>query len=98
MGLLPKNQRDQAMMLVTVISLALVGVDYQYVWSPKSNTLTMLGERVDTLETRNNSARREMATGSMDAHFLVFLLIIAAIVIVAMVALMAYHWAFARSG
>lgn len=67
MGLLPKTQRDQAMMLVTVISLALVGVYYQYVWSPKSDTLTMLGERVDTLETRNNTARREMASGSMDA-------------------------------
>jgi type II secretory pathway component PulM len=36
MGLLPKTQRDQAMMLVTVISLALVGVYYQYVWTPKA--------------------------------------------------------------
>ena len=67
MGLLPKTQRDQAMMLVTVISLALVGVYYQYVWSPKKNTLTTLSERVDTLEARNTTARREMASGSMDA-------------------------------
>lgn len=66
MGLLPKTQRDQAMMLVTVISLALVGVYYQYVWTPKGNTLTTLRERVDTLESRNTRARREMATGSMD--------------------------------
>ncbi len=67
MGLLPKTQRDQAMMLVTVISLALVGVYYQYVWTPQGNTLTTLRERVDTLESRNNRARREMASGSMDA-------------------------------
>ena len=55
------------MMLVTVISLALVGVYYQYVWTPKGNTLTTLRERVDTLESRNNRARREMSSGSMDA-------------------------------
>jgi type IV pilus assembly protein PilO len=67
MGLLPKTQRDQAMMLVTVISLALVGVYYQYVWTPKGNTLTTLRERVDTLEARNTRARREMTSGSMDA-------------------------------
>lgn len=67
MGLLPKTQRDQAMMLVTVISLALVGVYYQYVWTPKGDTLTMQRERVDTLEARNNQARREMSSGSMDA-------------------------------
>lgn len=67
MGLLPKTQRDQAMMLVTVISLALVGVYYQYVWTPKGNTLTTLRERVDTLESRNTRARREMTSGSMDA-------------------------------
>jgi len=67
MGLLPKTQRDQAMMLVTVISLALVGVYYQYVWTPKGNTLTTLRQRVDTLESRNTRARREMTSGSMDA-------------------------------
>ncbi len=67
MGLLPKTQRDQAMMLVTIISLALVGVYYQYVWTPKGSTLTTLRERVDTLESRNNRARREMSSGSMDA-------------------------------
>jgi type IV pilus assembly protein PilO len=67
MGLLPKTQRDQAMMLVTVISLALVGVYYQYVWTPKGDSLKMLAERVDTLDARNRVARREMSAGSMDA-------------------------------
>jgi len=66
MGLLPKTQRDQAMMLVTVVSLALVGVYYQYVWSPKSAVLGTLQTRVDTLEDRNRVARIEMANGSMD--------------------------------
>lgn len=67
MAILPKNQRDQAMMLVTIISLALVGVYYMYVWSPKGDALTTLSVRVDTLEARNNLARSEMAAGSMDA-------------------------------
>jgi type IV pilus assembly protein PilO len=55
------------MMLVTIISLALVGVYYQYVWSPKGTTIATQRERVDTLEARNTMARREMASGSMDA-------------------------------
>ncbi|HJU74904.1 MAG TPA: type 4a pilus biogenesis protein PilO [Gemmatimonadaceae bacterium] len=67
MGLLPKTQRDQAMMLVTVVSLALVGVYYQYVWTPKGTAMATLSERIDTLETRNNRARREMSSGSMDS-------------------------------
>ena len=66
MGLLPKTQRDQAMMLVTVVSLALVGVYYQYVWAPKGAVLSTLESRVDTLEDRNRVARIEMANGSMD--------------------------------
>jgi type IV pilus assembly protein PilO len=66
MGLLPKTQRDQAMMLVTIVSLALVGVYYQYVWSPKGETLSTLRTRVDTLDSRNRVARTEMANGSMD--------------------------------
>ncbi|MGQ0540152.1 MAG: type 4a pilus biogenesis protein PilO [Gemmatimonadaceae bacterium] len=67
MGLLPKNQRDQAMMLVTIASLALVGLYYQYVWSPERGNLTTLAERVDTLEARNARARYEMSRGSMDS-------------------------------
>lgn len=67
MGLLPKTQRDQAMTLVTVVSLLLVGVYYQYVWTPKGTALTTLRERVDTLESRNDRARREMVTGSLDS-------------------------------
>lgn len=65
MALLPKNQRDQAMVLVCVISVALAGAYWNYVWSPKRVTLTDLAARVDTLEARNDSARHEMAAGSI---------------------------------
>lgn len=65
MALLPKNQRDQAMVLVCVIAVALAGAYWNYVWSPKRVTLTELAARVDTLEARNDSARREMAVGSI---------------------------------
>jgi type IV pilus assembly protein PilO len=64
MALLPKNKRDQTMVLVCIISLALAGLYYMYVWSPKGAELTALSFRVDTLETNNEKARLELAQGT----------------------------------
>jgi type IV pilus assembly protein PilO len=66
MALLPKNQRDQAMTLVCIVALALVGLYWTYVYAPKHTELTAVQLRVDTLETRNAAAKKEMATGSVD--------------------------------
>ena len=65
MALLPKSKRDQSMVVVVVLSLALVALYWQYVWSPKGLTLTALQERVDTLDVRNARARKEMTKGTV---------------------------------
>lgn len=66
MALLPKNQRDQAMTLVCIIALALVGLYWVYVYSPKRIELTGIQLHVDSLETKNTAAKREIASGSVD--------------------------------
>lgn len=63
----PKSQREQVMLLVTIIALSLVGLYWNYVYSPKGEELTQLVERVETLESRNNKARAELATGNIEA-------------------------------
>ncbi|HET9454058.1 MAG TPA: type 4a pilus biogenesis protein PilO [Gemmatimonadaceae bacterium] len=64
MALLPSNQRDQIMVIVCVAALGLAGVYYQYLWSPKNDTLALLQTRVDSLIASNEIARREMARGN----------------------------------
>jgi type IV pilus assembly protein PilO len=66
MALMPKNQRDQAMVLVTVVAVALIGLFWVYVYSPKSVELATLQARVDTLEVRNDKAKAELAKGKVD--------------------------------
>ena len=67
MALLPKNQRDQAMVLLVVVSLGLVGLYYTQVYSPKHATLTALGERVDALDAANQKAKAQLARGNVEA-------------------------------
>ncbi len=64
MALLPKNQRDQAMVLVCIIAVALAALYWMYVYSPKQTELATLTVRVDSLEHANDRARTETAKGS----------------------------------
>ena len=64
MALLPTNQRDQIMVVVCVAALGLAGAYYMYLWSPKQVQLATLEARVDTLQQSNESARREIASGT----------------------------------
>ncbi|MFN8579487.1 MAG: type 4a pilus biogenesis protein PilO [Gemmatimonadaceae bacterium] len=66
MALLPKNQRDQAMTLVCIIALALIGLYWTYVYSPKHVELAAVQLRVDSLEAKNKAAKRAMAGGTVD--------------------------------
>lgn len=63
----PKSQREQVMTLVTIVALALVSVFWNFVYAPKNDELALLETRLDTLESRNNAARAEMANGSIEA-------------------------------
>jgi type IV pilus assembly protein PilO len=66
MAFLPKTQRDQAMVLVCIVAVALGGLYYMYVWSPKRDELAVLSTRVDSLEAANTRARTELAKGTAD--------------------------------
>ncbi|MBK6489713.1 MAG: type 4a pilus biogenesis protein PilO [Gemmatimonadetes bacterium] len=63
----PKSPREQVMLLASVVALSLVGLYYNYVYSPKVEQLTSVAERVDTLESRNMRARAELAKGNVEA-------------------------------
>lgn len=63
----PKSQREQAMLLVSVLALALAGLYWNYVYSPKGADIVALTQRVDTLESRNQRARAELKTGNVEA-------------------------------
>jgi type IV pilus assembly protein PilO len=54
------------MLLIGIVALGLAGAYWNFVYSPKAAELTVLQERVDTLENRNARARVEMASGSVD--------------------------------
>ena len=66
MALLPKNQRDQVMVLLVIVAVALVGLYYAYVYSPKSDVLTDLQAHVDSLDVSNQRAKAELAKGNVE--------------------------------
>jgi type IV pilus assembly protein PilO len=61
----PKSQRDQLLGLVTFIGIAAIVAFYMLVWSEKHTELNTKQERVDQLTATNDSARREMAGGTL---------------------------------
>jgi len=66
MALLPKNQRDQVMVLLVIVAVALIGLYYAYVYSPKASVLTDLQAHVDSLDVNNQRAKAELAKGNVD--------------------------------
>jgi len=63
----PKSQREQGMLLVSIVALALIGLYWTYVFQPKGQEIATLTQRVDTLETRNQRARQELKSGNVEA-------------------------------
>ena len=66
MTLLPKSQRDQAMVLLVIVAVALIGLYYAYVFSPKADVLAGLQAHVDSLDVNNQRAKAELAKGNVD--------------------------------
>ncbi|HEX6049574.1 MAG TPA: type 4a pilus biogenesis protein PilO [Gemmatimonadaceae bacterium] len=66
MALLPKNQRDQVMVLLVIVAVALIGLYYAYVYSPKSDVLADLQAHVDSLDVSNQRAKAELAKGNVE--------------------------------
>jgi type IV pilus assembly protein PilO len=65
MALLPQNQRDQVMVFVVIAAVAAMGLYYQYVWSPKQQTLATLETRVEALTELNEKIEREVKRGNL---------------------------------
>lgn len=62
----PKTQRDQLMVLVTIVGVALGMLYWNFVWKPKDAALSTVAARVDTLESANQRAKAELARGNVD--------------------------------
>lgn len=61
----PKSQRDQLLGLVAFLGAAAIIAFYMLVWSEKHTELNTMQERVDKLVATNDSAKREMAGGTL---------------------------------
>jgi type IV pilus assembly protein PilO len=66
MALLPKTQRDQVMVLLVIVAVALIGLYYAYVFTPKADVLAGLQAHVDSLDVNNQRAKAELAKGNVD--------------------------------
>jgi type IV pilus assembly protein PilO len=66
MALLPKTQRDQVMVLLVVVAVALIGLYYAYVYSPKADVLSNLQAHVDSLDVNNQRAKAMLAKGNVE--------------------------------
>jgi type IV pilus assembly protein PilO len=66
MAILPTKQRDQMMVLVTILAAALVGLFWYFVYDPKSSDLDKLALHVDSLDQLNQKAKAEMAKGTVE--------------------------------
>ena len=65
MALLPQNQRDQVMLLVTILAVVAMAGFYEYVWSPKQEVLAQQEQRVEKLTELNEKIERELKRGSL---------------------------------
>jgi type IV pilus assembly protein PilO len=64
MAIIPTAKRDQAMLGVCILAVALTYGFYEYVYSKKGDELDLLQTRVEKLEQQNEVVRREIATGT----------------------------------
>ncbi len=64
MALLPQNPRDQRLLIVGLLSVALAVVYQQLVWAPKAQELRSIETRLDTLDSLNKLAQAEYAKGN----------------------------------
>lgn len=64
MALLPQNPRSQKLLLLAIAALALGGAYWQLLWTPQHTELNALEARLDTLDSLNRVAKREVAKGN----------------------------------
>jgi len=59
------SKRDQSMVAVAVLSLALAGAYGYFMWMPKRDELNTIQEHVDALDKKNQQAKADLANGSV---------------------------------
>lgn len=63
---LPQSQRDQAMLLVGIVGLALAGLYYFFIYEAKALELETLSARVERIDASNQRAKAIVARGSVE--------------------------------
>lgn len=63
MALLPASKRDQKLLFLIIIAIALAAVYYNFLWSPKKDELDVTQAHVDSLVVMNQRAKSELAQG-----------------------------------
>lgn len=65
MGLLPAKQRDQILLIVTVLSLGAVGAFYMYFYADRAEQIDVLDKHVAALDSMNTSSTKLAKSGAM---------------------------------
>lgn len=63
---LPTNQRDQVMLAVGIVGLAIAGAYYYLAYTPKVLEIETLTARVERLDANNNRAKAVVARGTVE--------------------------------
>lgn len=63
---MPTNQRDQLMLFVGIVGLLGAAAYWNFVYKPKSETLTTQEERLEKLDQTNNRAKAMLARGTVE--------------------------------
>lgn len=63
----PTSQRDQAMLLVSILAVAGVFLYWYFLYQPKTVALAAIQTHIEALETSNGRAKSMLARGSIDS-------------------------------
>jgi type IV pilus assembly protein PilO len=63
---LPTNQRDQIMLLVGIVGLALAGLYWNFLYKPKEAELAIVRTRLERLDASNQRAKALLARGTVE--------------------------------
>jgi type IV pilus assembly protein PilO len=65
-SLMPRTQRDQLMVILAVLGLLGAGAYWYYVYNPGGAEIAKSGLRVDSLDIKNQDAKKQMAKGTVE--------------------------------
>lgn len=66
MALIPGGPREQRLVAIAVIAIALAALYYAFIYSPKAEELAVVETHLEQLNAGNDLAKKEMAKGSVD--------------------------------